>query len=149
MLEEKVCIITGSGRGIGRATAVEMARRGAKVVVSDIDESLGNETAGLVEKEGGDVIFQRCDVTSEDEIRTLMETAAGHFGSIDVLHNNAGVHETYFTDAATLEEIDTAVWQKVIDINLRGPFLTTRYAAPYLRKSTRDPNIVNCASTGD
>jgi NAD(P)-dependent dehydrogenase (short-subunit alcohol dehydrogenase family) len=148
VLEEKVCIVTGSGRGIGRATAVEMAKRGAKVVVTDIDETLGAETVGLVEAAGGETIFIRCDVTSEDEIAKLMEQAAQHFGGIDVLHNNAGVHETYFTEAATLEEIDTSIWQKVIDINLRGPFLTTKYVAPYLRRSTRGPNIVNCASTG-
>jgi NAD(P)-dependent dehydrogenase (short-subunit alcohol dehydrogenase family) len=130
VLEEKVCIVTGSGRGIGRATAVEMAKRGARVVVTDVDEDAGNETA------------------VEDDIVQLMDRSAQHFGAIDVLHNNAGVHETYFTENATLEEIDTSVWQKVIDINLRGPFLTTKYAAPHLRRSTRDPNIVNCASTG-
>jgi NAD(P)-dependent dehydrogenase (short-subunit alcohol dehydrogenase family) len=148
VLEEKICIVTGAGRGIGRTTARMMAERGAKVVVSDVNDDEGAETADLIEKAGGEAIYIRCDVSKEEDIVRLIDQAAQHFGGIDVLHNNAGVHETYFTEQATVEEIDSAIWQKVIDINLRGPFLTTKYAAPHLRKSTRGPNIVNCASTG-
>ena len=148
MLDEKICVVTGSAGGIGRATAIEMAKQGAKVLVADINADGGAETVGLVESAGGEAIFFECDVRDEAQIERMMDRAAQHFGGIDVLHNNAGVHETYFTEQATLEELTTEIWTKVMEINLRGPWLCTKYAAPHLRKSQRGPNIVNAASTG-
>src|SRR4051812_44228298 len=148
MLTDKVCIVTGSGGGIGRATAVEMASQGAKVVVTDVNDEAGAETVGLVEEAGGEAIYQHCDVRSEDEIKALIAAAVDRFGGLDVLHNNAGVHETDFAKEPAVDTLDLDVWTKVYEINLRGVWLTTKHAAPHLRASERGPAIVNAASIG-
>lgn len=148
MLTDKVCIVTGSAGGIGRATAVEMGRRGAKVVVSDVNEEQGAETVALVRQAGAEAIFVGCDVRDEQQIEALMSAAAQHFGGIDVLHNNAGVHETDFTAETAVDTLPLEIWNKVYEINLRGVWLCTKHAAPHLKRSTRGPAIVNAASLG-
>jgi NAD(P)-dependent dehydrogenase (short-subunit alcohol dehydrogenase family) len=152
MLVDKVCVITGAGGGIGRATAIEMATQGARVVVSDVNDERGRETTAEVTAAGGEALFVRCDIRAEDQVVQLMTSAAEHFGGIDVLHNNAGVHETDFTEHTTVDSLPTDIWNLVYEVNLRGTWFCTKYAAPYLRESTRGPAIVNagsvCSSTG-
>jgi NAD(P)-dependent dehydrogenase (short-subunit alcohol dehydrogenase family) len=148
MLTDKVCVVTGSGGGIGRATAQEMARRGAKVVVTDVNDETGNQTVGLIEEAGGEAVFVHCDVRDEDEIVALMTTANDHFGGIDVLHNNAGVHDTDFTADTAVDTLPMDVWTRVYEINLRAVWLCTKHAAPHLKRSERGPAIVNAASIG-
>ena len=148
MLEDKVCVVTGSGGGIGRATAVEMGNQGARVVVTDVNDEQGNETVGLVKATGAEATYIHCDVRSESEIQALVDHAVATFGGIDVLHNNAGVHETDFVAAPAVDTIPMEVWTKVYEINLRGPWLATKLAAPHLRASKRAPAIVNAASIG-
>ena len=148
MLTDKVCIVTGSGGGIGRETVIEMGRRGANVVVSDVNDEAGAETVRLVEETGADAIYVRCDVRDEGQIVSLMEQAADRFGGIDVLHNNAGVHETDFTTETAVHTISLEIWNLVYEINLRGVWLCTKHAAPYLKRSERGPAIVNAASVG-
>jgi NAD(P)-dependent dehydrogenase (short-subunit alcohol dehydrogenase family) len=147
-MRDRVCVVTGSGRGIGRAAAIEMASRGGRVVVSDVDDEGGAETVALIERAGGEAHYIHCNVRSRDEIKALMDGAAERFGGIDVLHNNAGVHESSFSDTLTVHELDEEVWDAVYEINLRGVWLCTKYAAPYLLASTRGPAIVNAASVG-
>jgi NAD(P)-dependent dehydrogenase (short-subunit alcohol dehydrogenase family) len=148
MLEDKVCIVTGSGGGIGRATAIEMGRQGARVVVTDIDDEAGAETVRLVRETGAEATYVRCDVRNEDEIKALMEHAVATFGGIDVLHNNAGVHDTDFTESPAVDTIPLEVWTTVYEVNLRGVWLATKHAAPHLRASKRNPSIINAASIG-
>jgi len=148
MLTEKVCIVTGSGGGIGRATALEMASRGAKVVVADVNDETGEQTAALIEGAGGEALYVHCDVRREDQIIALMQATADRFGGVDVLHNNAGVHDTDFTSDTSVDTLPLEVWNKVYEINLRGPWLCTKHAAPYLKRSERGPAIVNAASIG-
>lgn len=148
MLEDKVCVVTGSGGGIGRAAALEMVRQGARVVVSDVNDDGGAETVKLVSEAGGEAHYIRCDVRDRAQAKALMDGAAERFGGIDVLHNNAGVHESDFTAELTVDTLPEDVWDQVYEINLRGVWYCTRYAAPYLRASERGPAIVNAASTG-
>jgi NAD(P)-dependent dehydrogenase (short-subunit alcohol dehydrogenase family) len=148
MLTDKVCVVTGSGSGIGRATAVEMGAQGAKVVVTDVNDEQGAETVGLVEATGAEAIYIHCDVRSEDEIVALIDGAVERFGALDVLHNNAGVHETDFVAEPSVDSLPLDVWTKVYEINLRGVWLCTKHAAPHLRRSERGPAIVNAASIG-
>lgn len=149
MLEGKVCIVTGAGGGIGRATAIEMGRRGAKVVVSDINDAGGAETVELVQGEtGAEAIYVHCNVRQETEIVELMDSAVRRFGGIDVLHNNAGVQESEFTDDSAVDSLPNEVWDAVYEINLRAVWLCTKHAAPHLKRSDRGPAIVNAASTG-
>jgi NAD(P)-dependent dehydrogenase (short-subunit alcohol dehydrogenase family) len=148
MLVDKVCVVTGSGGGIGRATAIEMGAQGAKVVVTDVNDEQGVETVGLVEATGAEATYIHCDVRSEDEIKALVDHAVETFGALDVLHNNAGVHDTDFAAGPAVDTIPLDVWTKVYEINLRGVWLATKLAAPHLRASTRNPSVVNAASIG-
>src|ERR1700739_4140607 len=148
MLTDKVCIVTGAASGIGRATAIEMGARGARVVISDVNDEQGRETAALVEQAGAEAIFVHCDVREEQQIAALMDAAVQRFGGIDVLHNNAGVHETDFTSDTAVDTLPLEIWNKVYEINLRGVWLATKHAAPHLKRSTRGPAIVNAASIG-
>jgi NAD(P)-dependent dehydrogenase (short-subunit alcohol dehydrogenase family) len=148
MLTDKVCVVTGSGSGIGRATAIEMGRQGARVVVNDVNDDQGAETVTLVEETGAEATYVHCDVRSEDEIRALMAAAVERFGGIDVLHNNAGVHDTDFASNPTVDSLPLDVWTSVYEINMRGVWLATKHAALHLRASQRGPSIVNAASIG-
>ncbi|MCW3064813.1 MAG: glucose 1-dehydrogenase [Solirubrobacterales bacterium] len=149
MLDEKICLVTGSARGIGRGTAIEMARQGAAaVMISDLNDEGGHETVELVKAEGADADYIHCDMTKPDQVRALIDGTAERFGGLDVLHNNAGVHESDFTSDLTVETLPEDVFEKIFQINLRGPWLAMKYAAPHLRKSKRNPSIINAGSTG-
>jgi NAD(P)-dependent dehydrogenase (short-subunit alcohol dehydrogenase family) len=149
MLDGKICLVTGSARGIGRGTAVEMARQGAgAVMVSDLNDEGGRETVELVREAGADAEYIHADMTKPDEVRALVEGTVERFGGLDVLHNNAGVHESDFTTELTVETLPEEVFERIFQINLRGPWLAMKYAAPHLRKSSRNPSIVNAGSTG-
>jgi len=146
-LEGKVCVVTGAGSGMGRACAVEMAHEGGRVVVSDVNAASGGETVKLVKDFGGEALFIGCDLRDSAQIKALMDGAARHFGGIDVLHNNAAVHETDLTQQTSIEDLSEEVWDIVYEVNLRAVWLTTKHAVPYLRKSGAGV-IVNVASTG-
>jgi NAD(P)-dependent dehydrogenase (short-subunit alcohol dehydrogenase family) len=149
MLDEKVCLVTGSAGGIGRATAVEMARqRAGAVMICDIADEAGNETAELVRAAGADAAYVHCDMSSPQDIRAAVEATVERFGGLDVLHNNAGVHESDFTSGLTVETLPEEIFERVYQINLRGPWLAMKYAAPHLRASRRSPAIINAGSTG-
>ena len=148
MLEDKICVVTGSAGGIGRATAIEMGRQGARVTVSDIRDDEGAETVRLVEEVGATATYFHCDVRNEQEIQGLMDHTVDVFGGIDVLHNNAGVHDTDFAAAPAVDTISSEAWDSVYQVNLRGVWLATKLAAPHLRASKRGPSVVNAASIG-
>jgi NAD(P)-dependent dehydrogenase (short-subunit alcohol dehydrogenase family) len=146
-LENKVAIVTGAGQGIGQAAALKMAQEGAKVVVSDVNEHTGNAVAQRIRDAGGEAAFVRADVSNVDDVRGLMASTVEAFGRLDVLHNNAGVHETNFTQQAQSFELDESVWDKVIGINLKGVWMCSKYAAPLLAEAGGGA-IVNAASIG-
>jgi NAD(P)-dependent dehydrogenase (short-subunit alcohol dehydrogenase family) len=147
MLDEKVCLVTGAAQGIGRATALEMARQGAgAVMISDVQDEGGEETAELVAAEGAQAAYVHCDVGDSAQIRAVIEATVERFGGLDVLHNNAGVHESDLTEDLTIDTLPDDVWDRVYSINIRGMWQAIKYAAPHLRRSTRNPAIVNAAS---
>lgn len=147
-LDGKVCIVTGSGSGMGRACAIEMAAQGGRVMVTDVNEASARETLDSIVATGGDADMFVCNLRKGDEIKALMGFTAERFGGIDVLHNNAAVHETDLTEKTSIEELPEEIWDIVYEINLKAIWLTTRYAAPYLKQSKLGPAIVNVASTG-
>jgi NAD(P)-dependent dehydrogenase (short-subunit alcohol dehydrogenase family) len=145
-LDGKVCVITGAGSGIGRATAIEMARQGAAaVMVSDVNDAGGQETAGLVEEAGGTAAYLHCDVSDGGQVLALMDGTAERFGRLDVLHNNAGVVDTQLTERTRIEELPEDVWDRIFAINVRGAWLCIKHAVPHLRPAP-GAAIVNCAS---
>jgi len=146
-LENKVAIVTGAGQGIGEAAAIKMAEEGAKVVVSDVNEQTGNAVADRIREAGGEAVFVAADVSDVDDVKALMGSTREAFGRLDVLHNNAGVHETNFTEQAQSFELDEAVWDKVVGINLKGVWMCSKYAAPLLAEDGGGA-IVSAASIG-
>lgn len=146
-LDGKVCIITGAGSGMGRASAIEMAAQGGKVVVTDVNVVAGEETVAAISDAGGEALFIGCDLRKPEAIKAMIDAAAQHYGGIDVLHNNAAVHETDLTPHTSIEELPDEIWDIVYEVNLKALWLTTRYAAPYLKVS-KGASIVNVASTG-
>jgi NAD(P)-dependent dehydrogenase (short-subunit alcohol dehydrogenase family) len=146
-LEGKVAIVTGAGQGIGAAAARRMAAEGAKIVASDVNEQTGRAVAEEIRAAGGEAVFAPADVSRREDVQALMAAAIDAFGQLDVLHNNAGVHETNFTDVAQSYELDEDVWDKVIAINLKGTWMCSKYAAPHLKEAGGGV-IVNAASIG-
>ncbi|MFJ9906565.1 SDR family NAD(P)-dependent oxidoreductase [Streptomyces sp. NPDC101152] len=148
-LDGKTGLVTGAGQGIGRAIAVRMARQGASAVaVADRNEETVTETAELVRAAGARAEAIVCDLRVRDSVADMVTGAAESLDGLDVLVNNAGVIETAFTTAARrgVDSLSEEVWDAVYEVNLKAVWLTTKFAAPYLRRSTRGPAIVNTAS---
>src|SRR5210317_194914 len=135
-------VITGSAVGIGAGTARLAAARGAKVVVSDMNDADGQALAEEICAAGGEAIYQHCDVTDEEQVKALMAAAAEAFGGIDILHNNAGVHESILSSELSLESMSRATFERVMNINVTGVWLCAKYALPYQRESTA-ASIIN------
>jgi NAD(P)-dependent dehydrogenase (short-subunit alcohol dehydrogenase family) len=138
-LENKVCIVTGAGGGIGRAIARAFGSEGAKVVVADIDESAAQETAAMISRAAGVAIAVRVDVAEPESVKHLVSETLAHFDKVDVLMNNAAIQVNKKVEDTTFEE-----WNRQLAVNLGGIFLCTKYFLPHLR-STRGA-IVNMSS---
>jgi NAD(P)-dependent dehydrogenase (short-subunit alcohol dehydrogenase family) len=137
--KNKVALVTGGSFGIGRATALAFARKGAKVVIADWNEN--DETMGLIENLGGDAIFVKCDVSKKAEVKALIEKTIDTFGRLDFAFNNAGIEGI----SATVQECSEENWDKTIGVNLKGIWLCMKYEIPEMLKIGKGA-IVNCAS---
>ncbi|MBI5252322.1 MAG: SDR family NAD(P)-dependent oxidoreductase [Desulfomonile tiedjei] len=147
-LEEKVAIVTGASRGIGKAIAVGLAREGASVVLaarSEIARADGlagtiHETATAIEELGGKVLPVKCDVTDEASVTAMVKTAMATFHRIDILVNNAGVAFFY-----PIAETPLKRWETVLKVNLTGAFLCARAVLP-LMADQKSGSIINISS---
>ena len=137
----EVALVTGGSSGIGRATALAFAAEGARVVVASRRSDESTETVDLIRAAGGDAIFVRTDVSHAAEIEALVARAVDHYGALNFAFNNAGIEGDPFVPLAKLSE---ASWDDVIDINLKGVFLSMKYELPHIVKSRGA--IVNMAS---
>jgi NAD(P)-dependent dehydrogenase (short-subunit alcohol dehydrogenase family) len=134
-LEGLTFVITGGGRGLGRAAAEMAARRGASVVVSDTNAEAAEATAAGIVAAGGQAASVPCDVTDEPQVAALMAAAAERFGGIDVLVNNAGVIDWALADDTSLEGFGRDDFSRVLEIGVTGPWLCAKHALPHLRES--------------
>lgn len=139
-VEGKVALVTGAGMGLGRATALLLAREGATVVVSDIDTRAGQESCALVKENRGKAMFLAHDVANPDAWQRVLGEVKGAFGRLDILVNNAGIAIAKNVEDTTLEE-----WRRTMAINADGVFLGCKYAIPLIARSGGG-SIVNLSS---
>jgi len=140
-LGESVAVVTGGGSGIGRATAFSLARRGCRVVVSDIDRDRAETVAAEIRAEGGQAVGAACDVTSLEELDAVRVLGVERFGRLDIVMNNVGV-----LAVGAAEAIPLHAWQRIIDVNLLGVVRSNLVFLPHLLAQRRG-HIVNTAST--
>lgn len=146
-LDNKVCVVTGGAGGIGRASAIKFAERGAKaVVIADINEEGAQETVRLIEAAGGTASVKVTDLEVPQQITELVEYTVDTYGGLDTLLNNAAVHEFFWTNQTAVDVLPLEHLDRVFRVNLRAVFALTQAAVPHLRASKNDPNIVNAAS---
>jgi len=139
--ENKVVIVTGAGRGIGRAIARTYASEGARVVIAEADNVTGTETESTILSEGGSAFFIQTDVTQPKHIEELIRKTVDRFGTVDILINNAGI-----SGWKSPYDISVDEWDRIINTNLRSVFLCSREAAKIMRDNGGG-SIVNIAST--
>lgn len=136
----KVVIVTGAGKGIGKACALAFAQEGGAVVIGDISEEDGTATASEITESDGKAIAVKCDVSKAADAENLVQTAVAQFGGVDVLCNIAGIGGYGTVDVFPEDE-----WDRIIGVNLKGAFLTCKYAIPEMRQRGGGA-IVNTAS---
>jgi NAD(P)-dependent dehydrogenase (short-subunit alcohol dehydrogenase family) len=138
----KVALVTGAAGGIGRASAQAFAREGAKVLVVDLDEEHGAQTASLITDAGGTATFHRADVTDEDQVRTMVLAALDTYGGLHCAHNNAGMSGT----PTAFHEMALSDWQRVLDLNLTSVFLCMKHELAHMAGDGGGGAIVNTSS---
>ncbi|HEY3398293.1 MAG TPA: 3-oxoacyl-[acyl-carrier-protein] reductase [Armatimonadota bacterium] len=139
-LTDQVALVTGSGRGIGRAIALSLAAQGANIVINDVDAEAGAATVKDIEALGREAIFHGANVVDETQVEEMVEAVMARWGRLDMLINNAGV-----TRDGLLIRMKEAQWDLVLDVNLKGAFNCTKVAARPMMKA-RYGRIVNMAS---
>ena len=139
--EGKVVLVTGASSGIGRATAVAFAREGAKVAIAARRIKESEETVRLIEAGGGDAFFVRTDVSKSPDVQALVARTVERYGALNIAVNNAGIDPEAYMPIAKYDE---AMWDRIIDTNLKGVFLCMKYELPHIVAAKG--SIVNMAS---
>ncbi|MCC7446085.1 MAG: SDR family oxidoreductase [Anaerolineae bacterium] len=144
-LENKVIVITGGAQGIGEATGQLCAERGATVVLADLKQEQGEQAAAAIRGQGCQADFVAVDVTDDAQVKALFDTVRQRYGRLDVLVCAAGILLGPYLQP---EEFPVDVFEKVIDVNVKGPFLCAKYAAPLLEASGKGVMIVVASGAG-
>jgi 3-oxoacyl-(acyl-carrier-protein) reductase len=139
-LKDKIAVVTGAGRGLGKGIALKLAREGAKIAVCDVFEEKAQAVAAEIEKAGGRAIAVKADIANKPDVEAMFATAVSQFGPIDILVNNAGINRD-----GVLHKMTDENWDKVIAVNLTGTFYCLRLAAQQMRERGYG-RIVNVAS---
>ncbi len=140
-LSNKVALITGAGSGFGQASAILFAKEGAKVAVADIDGKAAAGTVETIKKNGGDAIAIEADVSKPAEVERMVKTAVEKYGKLDILFNNAGCPML----PTPVENLEEELWDKIMNVNVKGIFFGCKYAAPIMKKQGGGV-IINTAS---
>ncbi|MFN8007632.1 MAG: glucose 1-dehydrogenase [Terriglobia bacterium] len=128
-LKGKIALVTGASGGVGQGCAVRLAAEGVRVVMIDIDDKGGKETLGMIQAQGGQAIFQQADISQTEQCRLAVQKAVDTFGGLDILLNNAGIFPRSY-----LEETTEEFYDRMLGINLKGPFFLCKYAVPIMKK---------------
>lgn len=143
IFENKVVVITGAGSGMGKAMALQFAAEGAKVIVSDINAERVDSVVNEIKSKGDTVTGVLTNVAKEEEVKKMIDAAIKNYGALDILINNAGVMD----DFSPAGEVSNELWNKVIGVNLNGPFYACRLAIPQMLKQGKGV-IINVSSIG-
>ncbi|WP_135546592.1 SDR family NAD(P)-dependent oxidoreductase [Paenibacillus cymbidii] len=139
-LADKIILITGSGSGIGKATALLFASEGATVIVNDLSEDNGKGTVQEIEAAGGKARFIRADVTNPQDVDAMVQEIIGAYGRIDVLFNNAGI-----SGVGALHELEVEQWDRIMSVNIKGVFLPSKYVVKHMMEA-KSGSIINMSS---
>jgi NAD(P)-dependent dehydrogenase (short-subunit alcohol dehydrogenase family) len=143
-LTGKVALVTGAGSGIGKAAAQLMAKEGAKVALLGRSEDELNKTLAEIENNGGTAIPVLADISQPEQMQQATEKIVNEWGRLDIVFANAGINGVW----ASLEELSPQEWNKTININLTGTFLTVKYAVPYLKRQPGSSVIITSSING-
>ena len=139
--EGKVALVTGSATGMGRTTAIEFARAGAKVIVADWNEAAGRATADEIVQAGGDAHYVKVDVSKEASVKAMVDKTVELYGRLDCAFNNAGVME----ESSNLAELEEDMWDRIVNVNMKGVWLCMKYELP-VKVAQGKGAIVNTSS---
>ena len=142
-LKDRVAIITGAGSGIGAASAVAMAREGARVVVVDLNEAAAKKTVEQIEKAGGQAVGARADVARAADNQSVVEQAVTRWGRLDIFFANAGVPQ-WKTD---IEDVDEKTFDQIFTVNVKGVWLGAKYALPIMKKQRRGVFLITSSTS--
>lgn len=141
-LKGKVALITGAGSGIGRAASILFSREGANIAVCDLNEHMGRAAASYIEKQNGDAMFIKVDVSHSSEVKEAVRACLDRYGKIDVLYNCAGIWLAEDVPAADMSE---DVWKELLNVHLNGTFFFCKYVIPVMIKN-KSGSIINTSS---
>lgn len=130
-VKDKVAVITGAGSGIGRAAALRLAQQGAKICLIDLNDNRTESVEEQIKELGGESFFVDTDVSNPERVQKAIEEAAKRFGQIDIVFANAGINGT----VAPIEDLTPESWDETLTTNLKGTFLTVKYAIPHMKKN--------------
>jgi 3-oxoacyl-[acyl-carrier protein] reductase len=142
-LAGKVAIVTGGGKGIGRAVAQIFAKEGAEVVVVSLHEETGGKTRDLIKGDGGEAIFVRADVSKRDDMEKMISKTKEAFGTVHILSHNAGIYPL-----SLLKDMSESQWDEVLDVNLKGVFLAVKACLPSMIAQKYGKIVITSSITG-
>lgn len=143
----KRAVVTGASKGIGRAAALRLAREGGRVALVSLPEPELDEVASLIEADGGEALALPADVTDENQISAAIDTAAQNWGGLDIVVSNAGIELP--DDDSAVDALPLEVWQKVLDTNLTGQFLTCKHGVRHLLEAGGGAVVMTASPCGE
>jgi 3-oxoacyl-[acyl-carrier protein] reductase len=141
-LKDRVAIVTGAGSGIGAASALAMAREGARVLVVDLDEAGAKATVEQIEKAGGEAAAARADVARASDNQAIVEQTVARWGRLDVFYANAGVPQW----KSDVEDVDESVFDQIFAVNVKGVWLAAKYALPVMKRQRRGVFLITAST---
>lgn len=144
MLDGKVAFITGGANGIGKGAALTFAAEGAKIGLADLLDDAGEQAKAEIEAAGGEAVYVTCDVSDPEQVQLAVDTVAERFGRLDIVFANAGINGVW----TPIEELRPSEWDKTIDTNLKGTYLTVHYAIPHLKAAGGGSIIITASVNG-